>query len=426
MKFKRKLSIALAFSLVWLAAAAPSFAYFNRGAVELSPGSTSVSVAAGSSASVSVGIDPIKEDQLPGCGMAECPQTCGSSGCLNENGECTCAGTAYKTYYSTVSVSSSNQSVASASYSNGAVTIKGVSAGTAVITVTGSMRQYTDSSVSINVNVTGGSGAAGAGPAGSNFSVGKNVPAEGLNVQEVSGAGSDASSSESENSGENAADGDGSADITGELRNTKKGLYRIVELTDKTDVKSCFEQAIKEKSHIVFQNKSGENVKWSWTFNAADISPEDAQEIDLGIEASAEIPQSVKDAAGGVNAYYLTFKHSGELPAPAEIYINVSEVFAESTVLDIYAVDAGTGNITETDSTANAENGYATFSIEKCSDFLLTDAPIDAKAADTADAPEVNGGASRSGTALPAVAAVVVIILIAGATGYTVYRKKKK
>ena len=76
--------------MIWLTASAvPSLAYFNRGAVQISLSQTSISIDKGASASVSVTIDPIKEDQLPGCGMAECPQTCGSSGCLNENGECT-------------------------------------------------------------------------------------------------------------------------------------------------------------------------------------------------------------------------------------------------------------------------------------------------------------------------------------------------
>ena len=50
----------------------PSFAYFNRGTVTMQLGQTSVSVAEGRSVSVSVTVNPISEQQLPGCGMAEC------------------------------------------------------------------------------------------------------------------------------------------------------------------------------------------------------------------------------------------------------------------------------------------------------------------------------------------------------------------
>ncbi len=78
-----------------------SEAYFNRGTVSVSLGENALSMTAGTVSSVSVTIDPIKQDQLPGCGMAECPQTCGD-GCLNESGECMCAGTEYRTYYSEI------------------------------------------------------------------------------------------------------------------------------------------------------------------------------------------------------------------------------------------------------------------------------------------------------------------------------------
>ena len=326
--FKRSICIAAAALMIWLTAASvPSLAYFNRGAVQISLSQTSVSLDQGASASVSVTIDPIKEDQLPGCGMAECPQTCGSSGCLNENGECTCAGTNYKTYHSSVAVSSSNASVATASYANGTLTVKGVGAGTAVITATGSMRQYTDASVTMNVTVKGSGNAAGtaAKPSAGN----NGAPAEGMNASDIKGAGAAAQSGDSaaaQDADAAAAGQDEAAAALGELRNTKKGLYRIVELTDTTDTAACFAQAAEEKSHIVFQKKSGENVKWSWTFDAADLGNADVSSLKLGINASAECPEDIKDfiTVSGGNAYYMQFDHTGELPAPAEIYINVS------------------------------------------------------------------------------------------------------
>ena len=101
-----------------------------------------VSVAAGRSVSVSAAVDP-EEQQLPGCGMPECPQSCGNTVCLNEYGECTCGGTTYQTYYSDVKAVSGNSSVATVSYGGRNATRRGVSAGKTTVTVTGSMRQYT-------------------------------------------------------------------------------------------------------------------------------------------------------------------------------------------------------------------------------------------------------------------------------------------
>ncbi len=431
--FKRRVCIAVAASMLWLTAAAvPSLAYFNRGAVQISLSQTSLSLDQGASASVSVTIDPIKEDQLPGCGMAECPQTCGSSGCLNENGECTCAGTNYKTYHSSVAVSSSNASVATASYANGTLTVKGVGAGTAVITATGSMRQYTDASVTMNVTVKGSGNAAGATAkpsAGSNGS--SAAPAEGMNASDIKGAGAAAQSDDSAAAQEAdaaAAGQDEAAAALGELRNTKKGLYRIVELTDTTDTAACFAQAVEEKSHIVFQKKSGENVKWSWTFDATDLGSADVSSLKLGINASAECPEDIKDfiTVSGGNAYYMQFDHTGDLPAPAEIYINVSEVFPDNGTLKLYHSSGSGADFEEVSSDVMAENGYATFTIESCSDYILTDGTVkNNTAADGARAAGAGGGSGNSGSAVPvAVGAAVVIVVIAVAA--VVLRKKNK
>ena len=109
-KRKKLLALLCAAALMQCLFTVPSFAYFNRGTVSMQLGQSSINLAAGKSASVSVTIDPIKEQQLPGCGMAECPQSCGNTGCLNEYGECTCGGTSYQTYYSGVKAVSGNSS----------------------------------------------------------------------------------------------------------------------------------------------------------------------------------------------------------------------------------------------------------------------------------------------------------------------------
>lgn len=95
--------------------------------------------------------------QLPGCGMAECPQICGEKDCLNAKGECTCGGTTYDTYYADVSASSSDSSVAAATYSGGTLKIKAVGRGTVKITVTGSLRQHSDGKASLSVTVSSSS-----------------------------------------------------------------------------------------------------------------------------------------------------------------------------------------------------------------------------------------------------------------------------
>ena len=164
---KRCLLLALVMAITGVMTCADSFAYFQRGSVNVYAGRGSVSVTQGSSASVSISFSPSSSRQLPGCGMAECPQICGEKDCLDANGECKCAGTVYQTYYPTASVSSSNTSVATASYRGGALYINGISPGSATITVRASLRQFSSTSTSINVTVSGRSETATSGTSSS-------------------------------------------------------------------------------------------------------------------------------------------------------------------------------------------------------------------------------------------------------------------
>lgn len=80
----------------------PALAYFSKPAVGVYFGSSSLSLTTGSSGTVSVSVDMWSEQQLPGCGMAECPQACGNlttpdgvlGGCLSGDGWCQCSGRA--------------------------------------------------------------------------------------------------------------------------------------------------------------------------------------------------------------------------------------------------------------------------------------------------------------------------------------------
>ena len=149
-----KVGVLLAVLALCMQVTMPAFAYFQRGDVKIKAGKQSVSLEQGGSESVSVTLTPSSSQQLPGCGMAECPQSCGEKECLDANGECTCNGTTYQTYYAYASAASSNTSVATAKYDNGTVSIKGVGPGTATITLTASLRQFTSTSTTIQVIVS--------------------------------------------------------------------------------------------------------------------------------------------------------------------------------------------------------------------------------------------------------------------------------
>ena len=358
-------------------------AYFNRGTVQISVGKSSVSIASGSTASVSVQVSPIKQDQLPGCGMAECPQTCGD-GCLDANGECTCGGTEYHTYYSSVSAASSNSSVATASYSNGTLTIKAVSPGTATINLTGSMRQYTDGTAAVNVTVTSqstksgtASGGTSSGTQSSSSGTAANAAdgtSSGVIVENQGNAGADAATAQGT---EAQADADAETSPEGEVIDTEKGKYRIVDISSSTDIEACFKDAAAEGSHLVFQQKNGDNIEYSWTFDGTKLDQDfDYSKIKLDITGSSDYPDSFNSALKGINAYYMKFSYSGDLPAPADIYINVTQSFASDEELHLYQAISTSGRLKEQDGTAQMTNGYASFTIDHCSSYMLTDQKI--------------------------------------------------
>jgi hypothetical protein len=128
-------------------------AYYNRGQIVVSCGTGSVTLEAAQKTYVSVSVSPGEDNHPPGCGMPECPDSC-DLGCMDENGNCVCAGTEYQTYYTDVSVTSSNSAVAVGSYWDGTLVITGISPGEATITLTGTLAEWTSGAASVNVSVS--------------------------------------------------------------------------------------------------------------------------------------------------------------------------------------------------------------------------------------------------------------------------------
>lgn len=405
-KRKKLLALLCAAALMQCLFTVPSFAYFNRGTVSMQLGQSSINLAAGKSASVSVTIDPIKEQQLPGCGMAECPQSCGNTGCLNEYGECTCGGTSYQTYYSGVKAVSGNSSVATASYGGGMLTIKGMSAGKTTITVTGSMRQYTSSTKTISVTVTTDSAGGGTQAQKKTKDSGgaDGERQDGAKVTSVDPTGDDAISGE-DISGNSSAEQDPGAADGSKVMETKRGVYEMVPLDENTDVKSYLQAALDHQRFVTFQQKTGENVEYSWTFDGTKLT--EAEDIDLSVDITTEIPEKIRKQIGGEDALFFDFSHEGNLPAEAEFYAGVSSVFRDGDVLTLYQWGED-GNLEPAAEDISVENGYVTFSLDHCSSYVLTGASPAKGSINTA--------------AAAGIGAAVLIIL---AAGVLIIRKKR-
>ena len=137
--------------------AVPSFAFIERGDVQIN-GESSYTLEVGETAELS--ITPYAEEHLPGCGMSDCPSSCGEKGCITigptGQQECICVGTEYKLYEATVNADSSDDSVATAAYDKaGHVVITAKGAGTAEVNISAEFREYNSAEKTVKVTVKG-------------------------------------------------------------------------------------------------------------------------------------------------------------------------------------------------------------------------------------------------------------------------------
>lgn len=340
-------------------------AYFDRGPVKVEAGQPAVTVEEGGSVTVSVNVTPASASQLPGCGMAECPQNCGK-GCLNERGDCTCNGWQYQTYNANVQTATSNAGVATVRYSNGVVNIKGIAPGEATIIVTGMLRQYENSSQTIKVTVTAQTSANQ--PVASTTAAAPNnstaVPVASPIVKPVQ---------------VNADDGTAPASVAAQQNQgtevhtvmSEHGPILFVPIQQDTLLgKAQLATIMGKPESATFEKKDAAgNVLYSWTFAGKDVTA--PADIDLTILISKAGTPELQKLTGGKEALYLDFYHQGPLPGRATVNLSVNHVFANGTKLNLYYYDEKSGQAKLQAANLPVANGYVSISLSHCSHYFL-------------------------------------------------------
>lgn len=374
-----------------------SFAYFQRGNVNVYVGRSSVSLTQGSSVSVSVSFSPSSSRQLPGCGMAECPQICGEKNCLDANGECMCAGTTYQTYYPSASVYSSNTSVATASYSGGAIYIRGVSPGTATVTVNASMRQYTGTSASIYVTVSRAASApsASSGTSGSAEQSGR-----------VSAKAVEKSTTEKKK---------GNDDRSKETSTIEsdRGIITFVQIPDGPVGRKELENIKGKSQYVDFQKKNDTGtILYAWEFFGEDV--EEARDMDLNLDFGREAFRGCSYGTES-NAVYIKRGDENSLPAKATTDILITEWFDDDEELYLYSFD-GDSKVNLLEEKLIPENGYisCTSMYGEADRYILSNEKWDVEKAvikdEDSDRPEWAIAAAAIAAAIIAAASVAVIV----------------
>lgn len=468
------------------ATAQTAHAYFNFGTVGVSLGSSSVSVLKGASAEVSVSVTPSSDDQTRGCGMAKCPQVCSSEGaieagynCFDTNGQCTCAGAEYSTYYPSLSASSSNSGIATASISGSTLVITGKSEGVATITVNASLRQWTSASATIQVTVKGnsttvegaGSGGSSSSESGASGSSGANAGAStgpsGSSGGDASGAssasgasgasGGSAGTSTSSTSSSSTTDDASTAGTTSveaplidsipeeavytesrddapneQVIETVAGTVYVAECNAYLDATAMLAKAKGTSDQVVlWSGVSSTQPDYSWTFYGEDI-PDNIEELSfdptiaISKMGTGYVANLMAQAQDGI---VMDFTHEGELPCKASLYVNVDAAFNDGQKVSLYCYDDEARVFDPVLGDIEVIGGYATFLIDHCSTWAFSTDALDSYAQNEVNTPGAARGTSLSVSetpswVVPLSAGIIVVAAVALAALLMVNRRR--
>lgn len=339
-------AVMLALSMV----PAQAWAYFNRGSVSVALGATALEVQAGSSASVTLSVTPSSDEQTEGCGMPKCPQGC-SETCTDENGQCRCAGTEYRTYYPTAVASSSNASVAVAVCSGGTLTVYGRQEGEATITVRASLRQFTDAETTLSVKVSGSSD--GASPESSAF----------VELPEVADAMQE-----------------DRADV---VEKTVMGRpIRMVRIADSCDARTELASLAGMDGDVTFwQGDTYYHPRYSLTFLGSSYDEAALFDFDPSAEVLTEASGTLNQLLSGLSEFVVVnFAQKGKLPAAATVYAEANGAIADDQSVALFSYDSAAKAFVRESAAVSMSGGYATFSVEEGKTYVVSSRDLTSEA----------------------------------------------
>lgn len=440
------LSVVLGASVLMACLAAPGMApsaqaVVNRGSMSVSmPGS--LSLTAGESTSVACTVSPGSDYQTPNCSTAYCPSGCGPNGqgCLDDEGQCTCISSARSWYYSSATASSSNPSVARATYSNGVLYVDAYSAGTATIEVVGSLRLWTSAYAYMTVNVSAPQQVQPTPSAPSTSPQSSESGSSGSGTYagsvSVSDAGVTATSSTAHVLSALVAGGDAAKVEEGAEAEVESVTLAKIGEADPAEALAAI--AGTDKTVCFWHGDSIESADYMWSFAGADVSAEvaaGAAGFDFGVSDASDADDELAAYLDGKKN--MTFKFASDaFPAPATFAYQVASVFSGDDRVSLYYWDEKARELVMVAESIEVIEGYATTKIDHggvyvlCEDATLA-GPVAkqaeaAQSGESGDAVEESSSANEGApVALIAVGAVVVVAVIAGvAHGVILLRKK--
>lgn len=371
-------SLLLVVALVSSMVPGTAFGVVNLGSATVSlPGS--VSLTSGTGTAVSAPCSPAYSDQIPNCMNDYCPSGCdfGMTGtgtaCQDKGtGQCTCYGYGYSRHFPSCTVSSSDPSVARASWGNDTLSIQGYRAGTATITVYPSLRLF--SSVPSSITVTVGeavseSGASGGTTGGSsgNASTGSGSGSAGASVAPAASPQSAGVVSViSSIAGSNPDAGDGveaaSAEDTYRIGDEGVSVPELLKSVAGTD-----------KVLSLWGGDNAEAPQYIWQIPGSKLSADDNLNLDLAVTDEAASNAQLASLLDGIGYAAFRIAQGGELPGTMQLFWRTANELPNDAVVDVYTFDDESGTFAKAYSNLKTAEGYICFNAAVGGTYVVSD-----------------------------------------------------
>ncbi len=145
-----------------------------------------------------------------------------------------------------------------------------------------------------------------------------------------------------------------------------------IEIKDEnTIITSEMISAIKKNSKNISVNYYKEDaVIYKWEIKGDNL--DDISSMDVGISFDTDEKDKISSLTNYADNLYLNFAYSGDLPTGTYISINVSDKYKDGSIVNLYYYDKDNENITLVYDNLEVKNGYLKFTIEHCSEYILS------------------------------------------------------
>lgn len=200
----------------------------------------------------------------------------------------------------------------------------------------------------------------------------------------------------------------------------------------KEEQKVVFEALKGKDKAVTFAVTEGERLLYSFTFRGDQIDKEHLG-IDMKLTVGGNNPDIEKLMQKGAKNLILAFSHSGELPGRAEVKVYVGDTFADGQKLYLYYYNPETKAVEPVQKALVVVEGYVSFELTHCSDYVLTTKEVKGAGAFPAPGEQPSAGvndskknAAATGDRAPTAILIVLMAAAAAAIAVAIWRKLRK